>query len=65
LPRLITENRLWFGQKGDGVPRIKRFLTDVKQGIIAQTIWPHTDVGNTQKAKKEVIQFNDRGRSLI
>jgi len=60
LPRLIAENRLWFGKKGDGVPRIKRFLADVKQGIIAQTIWPHTDVGNTQEAKKEAIQFNDK-----
>lgn len=58
VPRLIQENRLWFGANGNGVPRIKRFLSDVKQGVIAQTIWPHTDVGNTQEAKKEVIKFN-------
>lgn len=58
VPRLIEENRLWFGADGKGVPRIKRFLSDVKQGVIAQTIWPHTDVGNTQEAKKEVIKFN-------
>ncbi|WP_312266385.1 site-specific DNA-methyltransferase, partial [Neisseria sp.] len=60
VPRLIAENRLWFGADGNGVPRIKRFLSDVKQGIIAQTIWQHTDVGNTQEAKKEVIKFNSR-----
>jgi adenine-specific DNA-methyltransferase len=58
VPRLIAENRLWFGADGKGVPRIKRFLSDVKQGVIAQTIWPHMDVGNTQEAKKEVIKFN-------
>ncbi|QEY59729.1 site-specific DNA-methyltransferase [Pseudomonas sp. C27(2019)] len=58
VPRLIAENRLWFGVDGTGVPRIKRFLSDVKQGVIAQTIWPHTDVGNTQEAKKEIIKFN-------
>jgi adenine-specific DNA-methyltransferase len=58
VPRLMAENRLWFGVDGNGVPRIKRFLSDVKQGVIAQTIWPHTEVGNTQEAKKEVIKFN-------
>ena len=58
VPRLMAENRLWFGANGKGVPRIKRFLSEVKQGVIAQTIWPHTEVGNTQEAKKEVIRFN-------
>lgn len=58
LPRLITENRIWFGKDGKGVPRIKRFLSEVKAGIIPQTIWAHTDVGNTQEAKKEVIKFD-------
>lgn len=60
LPRLISENRLWFGKDGKGVPRIKRFLKDVKQGIVPQTIWPHTDVGNTQEAKKEAIALNSK-----
>lgn len=58
LPRLIQENRLWFGKDGMGVPRIKRFLSDVKDGVIPQSIWPHEVVGNTQEAKKEVIALN-------
>jgi adenine-specific DNA-methyltransferase len=58
VPRLIAENRLWFGKDGKGVPRIKRFLSDVKDGIIPQTIWLHDQVGNTQEAKKEVILLN-------
>lgn len=60
VPRLIAENRLWFGKDGEGVPRIKRFLSDVKDGIIPQTIWPHDQVGNTQEAKKEVIALNKK-----
>lgn len=58
LPRLLSENRLWFGKTGDGVPRIKRFLSEVKDGLIPQTIWLHTEVGNTQEAKKETIALN-------
>jgi adenine-specific DNA-methyltransferase len=58
LPRLLSENRLWFGKAGDGVPRIKRFLSEVKDGLIPQTIWLHTEVGNTQEAKKETIALN-------
>ena len=29
----------------------KKFLADVKSGIIPQTIWKHVDVGHTQEAK--------------
>lgn len=58
LPRLMAENRLWFGTDGNGVPRIKRFLSDVRQGVIPQTIWPHSEVGHTQDAKKEAIKLN-------
>ncbi len=59
LAELISENRIYFGPKGDSVPRIKRFLTDVKDGVTALTIWLHEEVGHNQDAKKEVKQFND------
>ncbi|MFM2375679.1 MAG: hypothetical protein RLZZ165_776 [Bacteroidota bacterium] len=54
---LLADNRIWFGQKGDGVPRLKRFLSEVQQGMVPQTIWSHTEVGNTQEAKKEFNQL--------
>jgi adenine-specific DNA-methyltransferase len=46
---LVNENRIWFGADGNNVPRIKRFLSDVKQGITSMTIWNHEDVGHTQE----------------
>jgi adenine-specific DNA-methyltransferase len=55
---LLNDNRIWFGVNNDSVPQLKRFITDVKDGITAMTIWKYTDVGHNQDAKKEVIQFN-------
>lgn len=51
---LRNDNRIWFGPDGCNVPRVKRFLSDVKQGITPMTIWKYTEVGHNQDAKKEV-----------
>jgi adenine-specific DNA-methyltransferase len=55
----IDDNRIWYGSKGEGVPRIKRFLSEVKDGITAQTLWTYQEVGHNQDAKKEAKVFND------
>jgi len=57
---LVADNQIWFGANGDGVPRFKRFLTNVKDGITSMTIWKHTEVGHNQDAKKEAKNFNDK-----
>ncbi|CAG0892487.1 unnamed protein product [Cyprideis torosa] len=53
-PKLLEDNRLWFGASGKGVPRIKRFLSEVKGTITPQTLLMHKDVGHNQEAKREV-----------
>lgn len=53
--QMNAEGRIWWGKKGTNVPRIKRFLSDVMDGIVPQTIWSHEEVGHTQEAKKEVM----------
>lgn len=55
---LLTENRVWFGKNGDSVPQLKRFLTDVKQGMTSMTIWKYREVGHTQDAMKESKAIN-------
>jgi adenine-specific DNA-methyltransferase len=52
---LDRDNRIWWGKDKNNQPRLKRFLSDVMDGVVPQTIWFHTDVGNTQEAKKEVL----------
>lgn len=56
--RLVKDNRIWFGMKGNNVPRKKTFLSEVKGGSVPMTIWKYEDVGSTQDAKKEVKQIN-------
>lgn len=58
IERLRADNRLWFGRKGDAIPSLKRFLSEVKEGVVPQTIWFRDDVGDNQDAKKEVKIHN-------
>ncbi|MDD3612982.1 MAG: site-specific DNA-methyltransferase [Clostridia bacterium] len=55
----LADNRIWFGEEGNGVPRIKRFLSEVKQGITPMTIWKYQDVGHSQKASQDLKKLFD------
>ena len=57
--RLDEERRIWWGESGNNMPRLKRYLTDVKDGIVPQTMWFHKNVGHTQEAKKELLELVD------
>lgn len=54
---LIKDNRIWFGREGNNLPRLKRFLSEVKKGITPITIWKRDEVGDTQEAKKELLKI--------
>lgn len=54
-----ADKRIWWGIKGDSIPQIKRFLSEVKQGVVPQTLWTYQEVGHTQEAKKELIAICD------
>lgn len=60
LQEYISDNRIWFGERGDNVPRVKRFLSEVKDGITPMTLWLREEVGDNQEAKREAKAFNDR-----
>lgn len=51
---MVADNRIYFGANGDNVPRIKRFLSEVKDGMVSMTLWLRQDVGDNQEGKKEI-----------
>ena len=64
LKELDADGRIWWGKDGSNVPAIKRFLTEVKQGMVPQTWWSYEDVGHTQDAKREMVDlFGDEAFS--
>ena len=56
----LQDNRIWFGPDGNGVPRIKRFLNELrKTGITPMTIWKYTEVDHSQGATQKLAQLFD------
>ena len=55
--KLVSDNRIWFGEKGNNVPRIKRFLSEVQGGLVSKTIWLRDDVGDNQDSKRELQEL--------
>lgn len=58
MGEMIKDNRIWFGKDGTNKPALKIFLSEVKQGSVAKTIWYRTEVGDNQEAKREIRTFN-------
>lgn len=54
MTREIAEGNVWFGKSGDGVPRLKKFLTSSGKGLTPETLWLAQDVGTNDHAKKHL-----------
>ena len=58
----LQDNRIWFGPEGNGVPRIKRFLSDLKYtGMAPTSIMFYKEVGHSQEGAQEVSKLLDGG----
>lgn len=55
----VADNRIWFGEEGNNVPRIKRFLSEVKNSVTPFTIWKYTEVGHSQEAAQSLKKLFD------
>lgn len=62
MNQLIKEGRVWFGEDGGNMPRLKRYLCDVQQGMTPITVWKYSDVGHNQEGRQEVKKiFEGKG----
>ena len=55
----VADNRIWFGADGNNMPRVKKFLSEVKQGVTPTTIWKYKDVGHSQSAAQDLKKLFD------
>ena len=53
----IAIGNIWFGESGEGVPRIKKFLNGHRAGLTPETLWTSAEVGTTDEAKKQLLQL--------
>ena len=57
---LVADNRIWFGEDGGNVPRVKLFKSEIDLGLTPHTLWTADEVGTNDSAKKTLNSlFND------
>ena len=59
MQEAIADNRIWFGSDGNNVPRIKKFLTEGKQGLTPESLLMADNVGTNDSAKRELVALFD------
>lgn len=57
--QMDADGRIYWGKDGNNIPAPKRYLSEVKQGRVPQTIWEYEEVGHTQDAKKDLKAIFD------
>lgn len=51
----IAKENIWFGRDGNGVPRVKGFLSEARRGLTPHTLWLADEVGTNDTAKKHLL----------
>ena len=60
MKELAIEKRIWWGKEGDAeFPMEKKFLSEVKDGVVNQTWWPYQFAGSTRNASAEIKKVFD------
>jgi len=62
---LNKDGRVWWGINGKSTPRIKKYLSEVKQGVVPATIWFHGDAGQNAEAKAEVRELLSESNDMF
>lgn len=54
--RALAEDRVYFGKDGDGMPIVKRYLSEVQGGVVPRTLWLASEVGSNMTAKRDHLR---------
>ena len=59
LSELFEDRQLWFGDSGNNVPRLKKYLSQVKSGMVSNSILLASEVGSTQFSTQSLNTIMD------
>ena len=54
LEKADENGQIWFGARGTAVPRLKKYLNEMKDGVIPKTLWMYTEAGSNDDARREL-----------
>jgi len=52
-----SEGRIWFGKNGDGRPMLKKYLSEIQDGLTPDTWWGHNDFGSNKAASTKLKEL--------
>ena len=59
MKKAIKDNRIWFGQDGNGVPRVKTYLNAKERGLTPETMIFAKEGSTNEKAKNDLKELFD------
>ena len=65
ITKWLDEGRIFFGKDGKGAPQLKRYLSEVQQGLVPTTWWTFDEAGHNDSANKEIQQVFGATRALF
>lgn len=61
MRKLLEEKRLWWGKDGSNFPRVKRYLSEVQDGVVPSTWWTRDFAGDNQSSRRELRKYFPNG----
>ncbi len=52
----LADNRVYFGKDGNRLPVIKKYLSQIQDGVVPNTWWPADEVGSNQEARRDHLR---------
>lgn len=65
MDREIAEGNIWFGIDGNGVPRIKKFISESVIGVVPETLWLAEYAGTNKDAKSHLQKLKVYNKDLF